>query len=495
MDLSRKNNTPSLPVEWGLLSLCSVLVFFLYGNTLTGEFLFDDLRLIPNNPAIRLQELTLGGLAKAAFTTRPVAMVSFALNYYFHQYAVAGYHVVNILIHIATGIFLYFFIKSTINLPSLKDRYGHNRYLALVVALVWMVNPLHTQTVSYIVQRMNGLAAMFYILSMLCYVQARIADGQPVKRTLLSACCGLSALFALGSKEIAATLPFFILLYEWFFFQEMSRKWLRTASFILAAILVATGALFFLFPQFLPAGILTKGYEPYPFTMGQRLLTESRVVMLYLGLLFFPHPSRLNLDYDFPVSYSLFQPSTTFLSILCILSLILVAVCIASREPLLSYCILWFFGNLVIESTVIPLDLVFEQRTYLPSMLVILLVVLLVERFWRVYPLPKLIAFFLVVAVCSFWTVERNRDWSNALTMMIDNAEKSPDKARPAYNVACEFAKAGKVHEALVWLERAVGKDDFNRWDLIRYDKDLDGIRATREFADFYQKVVPLEKK
>ena len=474
--------------EWILLFLLSVFTFLLYSNTLHGEFLLDDLRLIPRNPQIQLTKLSLNNLLKVASTTRPVAMVSFAINYYFHQYSVTGYHIINILIHIFSGIALYFFIKITLALQSSTSSYRAGKYLPYIAVLIWLVNPLHTQSVSYIIQRMNSLSALFYICSMLCYAKARLAAKILPKIILffLCACCGF---LALGTKENAAMLPFFIILYEWFFFQNCAWKWAKKILLYSAVVLIGAVVFFYLYSNILPTGIIKKGYEPYSFTVGQRLLTESRVIILYLGLLFFPHPSRLNLDYDFSVSTSLIHPPTTIAAIIIILLFIITAGYASRKFPFPAYCVLWFFGNLIIESSFIPLDLVFEHRTYLPSMLLIPGVIVILDRGCRNMKLKTAMVIITVVC-CSIWTVERNQVWSSTLNMMVDSAEKSPAKARPAYNVACEFAKQGNAEKAVYWLKKSVSQKSFNRWDLLKYDQDLQKIRDTEEFQIFYQKNV-----
>ena len=492
MKLSQNTGTITPLHEWILLSLVSAFVFLLYSNTLHGEFLLDDLRLISRNPQIQLTELSLDNLLKVASTTRPVAMISFALNYYFHQYELAGYHIVNILIHIITGIILYFFIKTTINLPVQNSKYSAGKYLPIITVLIWLVNPLHTQSVSYIVQRMNSLSALFYMLSMLSYAKARLSTKLPAQ-ILLFTLCALSGVLALGSKENAAMLPFFIILYEWFFFQKCERQWAKKTLLYCTGFLVFATVILYFHPEVLPTGIIKKGYEPYNFTMGQRMLTESRVVLLYLTLIFFPHPSRLNLDYDFHISSSLLQPPITLLSIVIILFFTLSAVYSSRKAPLPAYCVLWFFGNLAIESSFIPLDLVFEHRTYLPSMLLLPGVIIVLDRICRNLRF-KIALVVLVLFSCSFWTVQRNCVWNSALNMMIDSAEKSPGKARPVYNVACEFAKQGDVEKAIYWLKKSVSQKDFNRWDLLKYDKDLQKIRPSVEFQLFFQEVVPGKK-
>ena len=109
---------------------------------------------------------------------RPVAYITLALNYYFHGFDLAGYHLVNILIHLAAGIFLYIFLQTTFSLPQARQKIEHAGWLPFSVAMIWLVHPLHVQSVTYIIQRMNSLAAMFYILSMLLYVRGRLARGK-----------------------------------------------------------------------------------------------------------------------------------------------------------------------------------------------------------------------------------------------------------------------------------------------------------------------------
>lgn len=470
--------------------LFAIIAFALYSNTLQGEFLFDDLRLILHNPQIKISDLSIGSLISAASTTRPVAMLSFALNHYFHQDNVTWYHVINIIIHFLSGIFLYFFIKTTLQLPTLRKRYQSMTWLPFVTASLWLVNPIHTQSVSYIIQRMNSLSAMFYILAMLLYSKARTSVSQ-TGQYLLFILCAISFFLALGSKEIAVTLPFFIFLYEWYFFQNLNKKWLKNFLILGGLLCLLFLILYFIAPALFPTGIISSGYTLYDFTLPQRVLTEFRVVLLYISLIFFPHPSRLNLDYDFPLSYSLLSPSMTLIAIIICLSGFFLAVFLAKREKLISFCILWFLGNLVIESSIIPLDLVFEHRTYLPSMLLILLAVILVSKIIRLQS-AQLLIFALILTVCFTWTIQRNNVWKNTLSILIDTAQKSPEKARPFYNVACEYAKKNKIDEAIVWLNKSIEKKDFTRWDLLRNDPDLNKLRHTKKFQELLEKT-PLQ--
>ncbi|MDY6986975.1 MAG: tetratricopeptide repeat protein [Thermodesulfobacteriota bacterium] len=474
------------------LFLFVILGFAIYSNTLKAPFQLDDSLRIENNPHVRLSEMTLTGLAKAAVNdissrNRPIANVTFALNYYFHQYRLAGYHVVNIVVHILTAFLVYLFIKIalfTIQHKASSLESGiigaffqplNSSVIAFFSALVWLVHPVQIQSVTYIVQRMNNMAAMFYLLSLLLYATGRL--GQ-VQRAASLQCNGrprradeqgtanlqsnsrrhylwfvgsvLAWIFALGSKQTAITLPFFILLYEWYFFQDLSKDWVKHRLGYALAILAIFALISFLFLGSNPLEKLQSigDYSMNEFTFWERVLTQPRVVIYYLSLLLYPLPSRLNLDYDFPLSYSLVHPLTTLLSVATIVAVIGLACYLARKERLISFAILWFFGNLVLESSVVPLAIIFEHRTYLPSVFVPFIMVTLTHRYVK----PKWLgvaALCAAVAVFSLWTYQRNSVWATSVTLWKDCVSKSPNKARPHYNLGRALALEKHLDEAI----------------------------------------------
>ncbi|MEJ2164647.1 MAG: tetratricopeptide repeat protein [Desulfobacterales bacterium] len=447
-----------------LLSLLAVLVILIYTPSLTGPFIFDDIGNIRDNPHIRIPALSLENLVWAAFhspiTNRPLANVSFALNYYAHGYNPVGFHAVNVLIHIASGFFLYFLAKATLSTPALKAKYARLGWIPFFTVFIWIVHPLQTQSVSYIVQRMNSLAAMFYILSLLLYARFRLS-ARTRSRWLLFAGCVSAGLLAFGTKEISTTLPGFIILYEWYFFQGLNRKWgLRHLLILLTVGLV----IIFIAMAYLkqaPIAHILSSYNNRDFTMIQRVMTEFRVVIFYLSLLIWPRPSRLNLDHDFVLSYSLTDPATTLPAILVILALLVAAVLTARRDSLISFCILWFFGNLVIESSVLGLELVFEHRNYLPSMLAIMALVALMFRHIKPVWLA-VIPLCIAGTVFSAWTYQRNRVWSDEIALYQDCAVKSPAKARSQNNLGAALIRHGRLAEAVEQFRKALAiKYDF----------------------------------
>jgi hypothetical protein len=343
-----------------------------YSNTFSVPFNFDDLPNITQNPNVQIRVFSWDLIERLIKNTykesiRVFSYFTLALNYYFGGFNVFGYHLVNLLIHIASGIFLYWFLLLTFNLPSLKEKYGPISYrVALLTGLIFIAHPIQTQSVTYIVQRMASMAGMFYLLSMVLYIKGRLSTGRP--RFLYFGGAVLTYLLGVFSKENVAILPLFVALYEFYFFQnfDLSPKG-RKILFSLVAALLILGAFGFILWGQRYINVTIEGYKFRTFTMWERVLTQFRVVLYYLTLLIYPHPSRLNLDYDFPISKTIFDPPTTLISILIVVGLIGYSIWTAKKRPMLSFCILWYFGNLVIESSIFPLEMVYEHRLYLPA--------------------------------------------------------------------------------------------------------------------------------
>jgi tetratricopeptide (TPR) repeat protein len=445
------------------LAVLVIATFTVYSNTVDSSFHLDDERAIWDNPAVFMREINWENITEAAFEsrirTRPVAHLSFAMNYFFHRLDVRGYHVVNILIHILTGILLFYLLKATLSLPAVNKKKDtkHAAIVSYITAAVWLLHPMQTQSVTYIVQRMNSMAAMFFILSMLLYIRARLTASRKSRWGLFAGCV-ISGILALGSKEIAATLPFFIFMYEWFFLQDLrlgltqyKRHWyLLTAAGLVFICL----AFFYLGAN--PFKNIISSYPVYGITLFQKLLTETRVVVLYMALLFFPYPGRLNLDYDFNVSLSLLAPSTTFFSVALLFGMVIIAIVVAKKQRLYSFCILWFLGNLIVESSFIPLELVFEHRIYLPSMFFLLL---LVTSLYSLFASHKKVFYVLcavILAILSLWTVERNRVWQDELTLWQDCLEKSPNKWRVHNNLGKEYFRRWDTDKAIYHYQKAL---------------------------------------
>ncbi|WP_419174908.1 DUF6056 family protein [Desulfosediminicola sp.] len=440
--------------------------FGIYSNSLSVPFQFDDIDNIAV-PALQLNSFDLPDVKKALteglLKGRPISNLSFALNYFFGEYRVQGYHLVNIGIHCLGGYFLYLFGYLTLRLPANNSLYRNPQIIALFGALLWLAHPLGTQSVTYIVQRMNSMAAMFFILSILLYASGRkkqLSSTEDKKRNAIVCFLGslVSGALAVGSKENAVMLPVFIFLYEWYFFQDGKLEWIKKKSVPLLVAVICFGTIIIFYAGGNPLKLFFNDCPGRDFTSVERLITQFRVVFIYLSLLIYPHPDRLNLDHHVSISTSLFEPASTLMGLVGILALLCLTVFTARKERLLSFAIIWFLGNLVIESTVICLELVFEHRTYLPSMICSIALVGVISRFVAKSKTILIIIFLLIIS--GVWTYERNKIWQSNVSLWEDAATKSPEKWRVHANVGYYYSEAGRLDEAISKYEIAINLND-----------------------------------
>jgi tetratricopeptide (TPR) repeat protein len=435
----------------------SVISIIIYYPSLNGDFVFDD-SVIQKNPLIHMTRISqLPDLLFSQEVGRKIGLMSFALNYYFGGFNTFGYHLVNVIIHILNGFALFLLAHTILTLPANEEKVRDNAFMiAFLGSLLWLVHPIQTQAVSYIVQRLTSLSALFFLLSLLCYIKGRMNTSSQ-KKVVLFVLCSVLGLLALGTKQNAATLPLFIIVSEFLFFQRYPLKLDKTKW---AVFIFLLGLFILISWGYLGSDVITKlaqTYEKRGWTPLERVLTQLRVVVLYLSLLIYPHPSRLNLDYDFPVSNSLFSPFTTFLSLLVIAGLVTLAIFLLKRNRLASYALFWFLGNLVIESSIIPLELVFEHRAYLPSMgLMVVGIALcyrLPKRKWHKWVTALIIPLLLLF---SYWTYERASVWLKPIALYMDILKKSPHKARPHIGIGRAYEKSGKLDDALSEYKKAL---------------------------------------
>jgi tetratricopeptide (TPR) repeat protein len=266
---------------------------------------------------------------------------------------------------------------------------------------------------------------------------------------LWSTAC-LSWLIGLLSKEIAATLPMVILLFEWYFFQDLRRDWLwRNSRYLLVAVLGLIAVAVFYFDGN-PLEKILSGYDAAAFTLWERVLTQFRVVVFYISLLFFPTPSRLNLIHEFTISKSWIEPVTTLLSFGVILALLGISLYAAKRWRILSFGILWFFVHLAIESTIIPLEIIYEHRLYLPLFGVVMLVSDLIFRAYSGRPKALLIATCCAIVMSlAAVTYLRNPVWRNPVLLWSDVVTKNPRSLVAHNNLGFALKQQGKLQEAL----------------------------------------------
>jgi tetratricopeptide (TPR) repeat protein len=486
--------------------LLAFSILLIYSNALQSSWHLDDYENIANNPRILIKDVapeTLWDALSGSPEGRPLpyrslAFISFALNAFFHHTDVTGYHVVNIIIHVITAFLLFVTVMKLFSTPHLASTSrGDVHFIALVAALLWAVNPIQTQAVTYIVQRMASMAAMFYLLAVYFYLAARLKKRIDARMGYFTL-CGLSYAFAIFSKENASLLPIALFFIEFIFFRDICDSRVKR-TFILCLFAVVFFVILmgvFLFGN--PFGFL-KGYPYRTFTPLQRLLTEPRVLVFYLSQIFYPIPMRLSVYHDFPVSTSLFHPWTTLPSIILILALLGFAFLWMSRRPVLSFAIFFFFFNHIIESSVIGLELVFEHRNYLPSLFLFMPVAQCIKVGIKRYGtlssnLPRLLNMGVVLLVIALGTGTYviNMAWANERTLWEDTLSKAPNSIRAHHELAFQYyEKNGQYDAALALYHRGLQLEGQNIYEKALSLNNIASIHFTRgeyDLAEMYWK-------
>lgn len=418
-----------------------------YGHTLDVPFYLDDFLTVQTNSAVKQFDLSRLWHEEPL---RFVGYLSLALNYRLHGLAVAGYHLVNLLLHFLAALALWQLTRQLLKTPIGQRATGPLRaWLPLAAALVFAVHPLQTQAVTYLSQRFAVLSALFYLSALVCYLRLRLASG--LKHKLLWAGGGiLSAGLALLSKQNSATLPLAVLLVELAFFpHSRSAAWLRWGA--LAAFALGIGLLWAM--SYLPGFQALDQFsrETDWFGRSDYLAAQVKVLWWYLKLFFWPVGLRLDYAAHQPPSWS---ESWVVLAALGHLAVIAWAFWGLRKTPFLAFGILFDYTAHLVESSVVPIrDLVFEHRTYLPNAGLalacawgLLLALPARQPSWAVLG-PGLLGLALSGFLWQTW--HRNQLWRDPIAFWQDNVRLEPKALRPKLELAREYFDAGRIQESL----------------------------------------------
>jgi tetratricopeptide (TPR) repeat protein len=417
--------------------LIIVVGTIIYSNSFYGEFHFDDgMHIVQQN---NLNDLSLYSKFSSwiKINNRPLAYFTLAINRSLNGTNVFGYHVFNLIVHLSTSVMVFFFTLLMISQKIVKPIQikGKEKIVALFVALIFLCHPIQTQAVSYIIQRMTSLAALFYITSCFFYFKARlsqVAGNLNLKFVLYYLIMAVTAIAAILSKQIAITLPLTYLLIEFFFIRNKQEK--RFNMFLLTGVI----AILISFIVIVIGGLLPQ--ETESISRFEYFLTQLKVLVKYVQLLVLPISQ--NLDYNFPISKSIWG-IYELISGFGLMSLLGSIFILYRKYPLISFGLAWFFITLLVESSIIPIrDVIFEHRLYLPMFgFAIILVVVLLEIFNKFKRTQFILAFSIIIAAYACLTIVRNTVWKTNLSLWSDVVQKSPNKARPHINLGIAYFK------------------------------------------------------
>lgn len=444
--------------------LIAALGLVVYSNTLHAPFVFDDGFNIVDNPAIRdfsyfLHPSKVKGLklevvdVAANFKTRYVPNFTFAINYALGGLNVAGYHIVNILIHIINALFVYALAWHTLQSPYFRGRVDERASaIALFCGLLFACHPMETQAVTYITQRYASLCAMFYLGAMVFYARWRLGGKLWCYFAALT-----SVILAMFTKENAVTAPVAIALWEFSFANGEPKKrlaWL-IPFFITVSLIPLT--------LFIDGRTVFAGVGTSDFTRWEYLFTQFHVMTKYLAMVFVPIGQ--NLDHDVAVIHSFANP-LAFSGFALLLALAGYGVYLYYRSRgagsisrVAAFGVIWFLIAASVESSIFPIgsELIYEHRMYLPSAGFFMAMVTLAGKGkWVTGALAVAVVVYAVTAYA------RNEVWKSDVTLWEDSVAKSPGKERPLENLGHAYIKAGRMDEAVASFEKAAALEPDN---------------------------------
>ncbi|MBI1785356.1 tetratricopeptide repeat protein [Candidatus Sumerlaeota bacterium] len=433
-----------------------------YSNSFSVPFIFDDIAVIPENPSIRhLWPIwpALWGPDGMGTAGRPVVNYSFALNYAISGLNVWSYHAANLAIHLAAALALFGIVRRTLGRPPMSEPIQRrSSEFALAISLLWMLHPIQTESVTYLVIRNESLMGMFYLLTLYAFVRG-CGSARP---RLWFAVSVLSCLLGMGSKEVMATAPLAVLLYDWSFVRESAREMFRRrgvyysglfGTWIFLAALILSG------PRSQTTGFGLEKLTPLVYAR-----TEAAVIVHYLRLSFWPHP--LVFDYfDWPPAA---DASANIIQCLMILALLAgIALLLLRRSPWAFPCA-WFFLILGPSSSLMPIrEIAWEYRMYLPLAGVIAAAILggtalLIHLSARVgisgsgAAQLQIAGCLIIGAAFAVLTFERNKVYISDISVYEDTLKHRPGNFRVHNNLGVALQRQGNLEGGIGHLKQAV---------------------------------------
>ena len=430
-----------------------VAVAAAYSNSFTGPFIFDDVTAIQRNATIRSLRSAevLVPPANVTLARRPLANLSFAVNYAIGRLDVLSYHVGNLLIHLLAALTLFGILRRTLLLPALRDRFGGaSTGLAAAAALLWALHPLQTESVTYLVQRAESLMGLCYLLTLYAVVRGASSERPWPWYAGAAVACAVG----MGAKEVIATAPIVVLLYDRAFlggsFREAFRR--RAGLYVgLAASWAVFGAMLLLYKGSGAAGFGISMVTPW-----QYALTQPGVILHYLRLSFWPQP--LCLDYSWPFATAFTQAAPEAFALAALLA---AAGWAAVRRPAAGFLGAWFFLILAPTSSVMPIkDACFEHRMYLSLAAVVAGAVIagyaLLRRLTPQAASAAVILALAVAAALGCATFRRNADYRSEVSIWDDTARKRPENSRAWSSLGEADVNASRYDEATRACDKAL---------------------------------------
>ena len=461
-------------------------VLIAYANSFQVPFVFDGANYLYEPDTVR-DISSFDKIVKLLDKgqTRALAYLTFGIDYRVYKYDERGWHATNTAIHVFAALSLYGIARHAFRSWRARPYFqGVEERAALVVALVWAVHPLNTQSVTYLYQRQESLMGMFYLLTL--YSLTKCADAQSAGRFGFSwaAISVLACTAGMASKEVMITAPLVVLWYDRVFCARSWGELVRCRGFYYLGLSATWGMLYWLMSRtwgdYASAGILDSGRV----TPLEYALTQPAVIARYIRLALLPY--GLNIDYAWPKAATWPLPDASgaiawlpsgvhwpvvIRGFAVVGGLVMLTLVAMFRTPALGFLGGAFFLILAPTSSVAPIiDYCFEHRMYLPLAPLLALVVVGIWQGWRSVAArrqfsPAIVSAvaeataWLAVATLIALTLVRNYDYRSATALWGDAARKAPQNPRAQYNYGVYLQIDGEIDQAIEQYHRCVALD------------------------------------
>jgi tetratricopeptide (TPR) repeat protein len=477
---------------WAVIALTAFTTFS-YLNSFSGPFVFDDLPSITDNPTLRTWSPLWGPLLPPSGTGitvegRPILNFSLAINHAFGGTRVTGYHLVNLLIHLAAALVIFDLTRLTFLTPRLRPRYGTAALpLAFATALLWAVHPLQTESVTYVIQRAESLMTLFYVLTLYCFRRST-SSIRPAAWLFAGT---LACLLGMGTKEIMVSAPLLALCYDRAFISgsfarawQAHRRWyaaLAATYLLLASLVIHAGN---------RGG--TAGLN-LDITWWKYALTELVAVTHYLSLAFWPHP----LVFDYGTEW-VTAPAQLIPAAALIFGLLIATAVAGWKNSPLAFPALLFFAVLAPTSSVLPgnRQTSAEHRMYLPLASVTVLTVVGLHRLLVSAKAKSSSPALLLGAsavVFGALTFQRNETYRSEQILYQDTVAKKPLNYFARYNLAKNLADSGQPAAALPHYEAALQLQPAIAYLHYNYANALSDLARWNDAIRSYQSALRLD--
>lgn len=450
---------------WRLISCCLALLVLLaiaYQQAPGNDFHFDDRDNIVEHKPVHMEQFSMAGLLTAwqqpFLAGRPLASLTFAVDWWRGGGTPQPFLWTNLLLHGLTALAVFALLRLALKCAGRQGAWPDAA--AALAAALWLAHPIQVQAVAYIVQRMALLAALFTLLSVFGYVRGRLA-GRHGMGWYVAALVAFAA--GVSSKENAWITPALWWLAEFGLLRAhgpLLRNAFDRLLFGLPLLLLLLVVLDFASGQGPLAQRFLPGYEARSFTFVERLLTQPRVLLLHVSQLLWPLPDRFSVEHAITLSRGLLDPPVTLAALAALFGWCLAGLAALWRERLrvVGFCMLWLPLTLAIESSVVPLEMVFEHRMYLPTVGLAGMLALGLASLGRWRRSAALLVLLAVLGL-AWSTQQRVLVWRSDLTLYADALLHTPDSARALSGHGQALLEQGRFAEAEPELRRAIALD------------------------------------